>query len=170
MIQVKSKSRPRSTVEDKLRAVGYISLTTWSVVYFFFPPVSSLEAVDWVLRGTWMLVTFIAGLMMVIGALKRIDLKLEFPGLLLAILATSAFSFTQLYFAVTPDPAFGNPESRYALVIYSGLPPLLFLPRAVSLWIEAHRLKKVNREAQANALRMLKGERTGSIAIEGKKK
>lgn len=135
---------PRPMIEDYLRALGYANLATWSVLFFTFPPTAFLSELAELSRFIWLSVTFLGSAMAFAGALLRIDIKLEFPGLLLAFIGPVFYTVSQFYLAVQPLEG-ADPTQRIALVSYALLPVTLLLPRAVPLLIEKNRLKGLSK-------------------------
>lgn len=166
----KSKAGPRPSAEDYLRSLAYFALALWGLVYMLFPPISSLLALDTTLRYIWMSVTILGAVLAIVGSLRRIDLKMELPGLAFALLGPVFYCLTQVTFVIFPTPASGPPESRYALLVYTLTPVLFALPRVVSLLIEARRLKKINTESVETAQSILQTLATGSTPVGGSKK
>lgn len=130
----------RPTVEDYLRALGYINLGTWAVLFFVFPPSAFLSELAEVSRLIWLGVAFLGAAMATLGAFMRIDIKLEFPGILLGVIGPVFYTVSQFFFVVQP-PIGVDPSQRIALTAYALLPVTLLLPRAVTLLIEKNRLK-----------------------------
>jgi hypothetical protein len=128
-------------MEDYLRALGYLNISVWAAVFFFFPPSVFVSDLAYVSRLLWLSVTCIGGLMALTGALIRIDLKLEFPGILLAMVGPIFYTLSQLYLSFFPSLADGGSGQRIALVVYALLGVTLMLPRALSLLVEKNRLK-----------------------------
>lgn len=143
-MSLKAKS-PRPLVEDYLRALGYLNLMVWSVLFFFFPPTAFLSQIAEVSRLLWLSVAFAGGTMAFFGAIFRIDIKLEFPGLLLAIVGPFFYALSQFYLSIFPPVTDLVPGQRVALVGFAFLGVTLLLPRAVSLLIEKNRLKDLNK-------------------------
>ena len=135
---------PKPMVEDYLRAVGYLNVMAWAVLFFFFPPAAFLSELAVISRLLWLLVAFVGGGMAFIGAIKRIDIKLEFPGILLAVVGPVFYTLSQFYLVVYPPATDVIPGQRIALVAYALLGVTLLLPRAVSLLVEKNRLKGLN--------------------------
>jgi hypothetical protein len=140
----KTEGNLRPTGEDILRAVAYLSLTAWGILFLMFPPVAYLDTTDLYTRIAWMGVGIVGSLMAASGALTRIDIKLELPGVLLTLIAPLFYSAAQVYFLLTPTPGV-DPTSRIALSVYAITPFLLMLPRAFGLYSESQRLKRINR-------------------------
>lgn len=130
----------RSRTQDWLRAIGYLNLAAWSALFFIFPPNAFLSEVAEVSRLFWLSVAFIGAVMAIAGAVTGVDIKLEFPGLLLAFVGPFFYCISQLYMVLAP-PVGLEPTQRIALVAYALLPVTLLLPRAFSLMGEKNRLK-----------------------------
>ena len=133
--------RPRPAVEDYLRALGYLNLMAWTVVFYFFPPSAFLSELAELSRLLWLSVAFVGGAMGLAGALLRIDLKLEFPGILLGMIGPLFYALSQTYLTIYPlDPTVPGSQ-RLALAVYACLPITLQLPRLIGLLLEKNRLK-----------------------------
>ncbi len=139
-----STAKPRPLIEDLLRALGYANLMAWAVIFTFFPPSAFLSEVAYVSRTLWLGVAFVGAAMALAGAVLRIDIKLEFPGLLLALIGPFFYFVSQFYLAAVPLPDV-DPTQRFALVAYALLPVTLLLPRTVSLLSEKNRLKGLSK-------------------------
>lgn len=166
----KSKAGLRPSAEDYLRSLAYTGLAAWALVYMLFPPTSTLLTLDTTLRYIWMSVTILGSLVAITGSLRRIDLKMELPGLAFALLGPAFYCLTQVIFVLFPTTVSGPPETRYALLVFTLLPVLFALPRIVSLLIEARRLKKINTESVETAQAILQNLSTGSTPVGGNKK
>lgn len=163
----RGRVRPRPQPEDYLRALSYGVLAAWGVVYLFFPPASTLEALDTTLRYIWMTVTILGSVLAIVGALRRVDLKMELPGVAFAMLGPVFYFLTQVTFVIAPTESSGPPETRFALMVYALLPVLFVLPRIVSLLTEARRLKKINTESVETAHAIMQTLSTGSTPTAG---
>lgn len=137
----------RPTTEDLLRAVGYFALLVWAVLFVVYPAKVFIRALDVSVLIVWMSITGLGAFTALVGALTRFDLKVEFPGLLVALVGPLFYSFCQLYFVLFPSTA-GDNIDRTALVVYSLLPAILLFPRVVALYTESRRLKRINTKAQ----------------------
>jgi hypothetical protein len=136
---------PRPLVEDYLRSFGYLNLMAWSVLFFLFPPSAFLSGIAEISRLLWLSVAFVGAGMAFVGAIARIDIKLEFPGILLAIVGPAFYALSQLYLTVFPPESDALPGQRIALVAYAFLGVTLLLPRAISLLVEKNRLKDLGK-------------------------
>lgn len=162
----------RPTVEDVARAAGYFVMMLWTVFFVLFPPTAFAESLDLLPRITWMSVTFVGAFASLLGALLRIDIKLELPGLLVAYVGPVFYFASQLFYVVGADPSvIADPTQRYALVVYAILPAVLLLPRTISLFREARRLKRINEEAlvAAQQLVMARAHTAASRTVVGGK-
>lgn len=166
----KPKGRSALTAEDYLRALSYVGLFVWALLYLKFPPNSTLEALDTTLRIIWMSVTMTGAAVAFFGVFRRIDIKMELPGLAFALLGPLFYFLTQVIFVLFPTPSSGDPSTRIALMAYALLPVLFALPRIVSLLIEARRLKKINTESVETARAIMKTISTGPVTTGGDKK
>lgn len=135
---------PRPTVEDYLRSLGYLNIMAWSALFYVFPPVAFITETAEFSRLLWLSMAFVGGAMALVGALKRIDLKLEFPGLILAMVGPAFYALSQFYLAIFPAVTDTIPGQRTALVAYAFLGVTLLLPRVVSLLREKNRLRGQN--------------------------
>lgn len=135
-----TNKKPRPLAEDILRSVGYFNLMAWAVLFTMFPPSAFLSEIAYVSRTIWLTVAFVGAGMAFAGALTRIDIKLEYPGLLLCMVGPFFYFVSQFYLSAVP-PEGVDPTQRYALVAYALLPATLLLPRTVSLLVEKNRLK-----------------------------
>lgn len=130
----------RERSDALLRALGYLNLMVWAVLFFVFPPNTFISHLAELSRLLWLAIAFTGATMAFVGALTRIDIKLEFPGILLALVGPSFYTISQLYLSVAPLSGV-DPTQRFALSAYALLPVTLLLPRAVSLLREKNRLK-----------------------------
>lgn len=158
MIKKNSPEALRPTVEDLARALGYLGIMAWAVLFAVFPPNAFVTALEVVPRILWMSVTFIGALAAFLGALLRIDIKMELPGLMVTHVGPLFYFASQLFYVMFPMSSASDPAQRYALVVYALLPGLLLLPRTVSLFREARRLKKINLEAEESARQLLEAQ------------
>jgi hypothetical protein len=159
----KSGTFLRPTGEDLLRALGYAVIMVWAALFYFFPPTAFVSSLDVLTRTLWMGITFLGAFVAFVGSITRIDLKLEFPGLLFAQIGPLLYFLSQIYYVMNPGPG-DLPNSRVALIAYAILPGVLLLPRTCSLMVAAFRLRKINRNNEdmktqlARAQRNLSGE------------
>lgn len=146
---------PRPTSEDLWRALAYAVLLAWGVVYLVYPPPPLPSVLEFTTRLLWMIPTSLGFLLALIGALFRVDIKAELPGLIVMLPGPTFFGVTQLWLIF--HPALTNPQdpsSRYALALYAFTPALLIMPRIVSLMNERKRLRRVA-QAQAEQLALM---------------
>lgn len=120
----------------------------WAVLFMIFPPFSFLSDLTLVTRSFWLIVTFIGATLAFLGAVTRIDIKLELPGLLITLIGPLFYFLGQLYYAIWPFPG-DPPNSRIAILAYALLPGLLLLPRTFALYWEARRLKRITTNNRA---------------------
>lgn len=141
MFSLRFTKPPRLTLEEYSRAVAYLILLTWAILFEIYPPLSVAD-LDPVTRSVWMSVVMLGAVAAFIGVITRIDLKLELPGILLSCLGPLFYAFANLYLVIFPlEPEVGvNP--RISIVVYVVLPLALMLPRAFALITEADRLRK----------------------------
>lgn len=135
---------PRPQLEDYLRSVGYANFAVWAVLFFVVPPSAFVSELDLIFRLIWVSATFVGAVAALIGSLTRIDIKLEFPGLLLALIGPTFYTLSQFYLVVQPPPG-ADPSQRIALTAYALFGVTLLLPRAVSLLVEKNRLKGLSK-------------------------
>lgn len=139
----KMGKRPRPQVEDYLRALGYLNLMVWTVVFYLFPPSAFLSQLAELSRLLWLSVAFVGAGMALVGAVMRIDLKLEFPGILLAMIGPLFYALSQFYLSIFPVDVPG--DQRVALAVYALLGITMQLPRLIGLLTEKNRLKGLNK-------------------------
>lgn len=137
--------RPKPQIEDYVRAAGYLVLMVWAVLFYVFPTMAFHSDVTVISRTIWLAATFIGGGMALAGALVRIDLKLEFPGILFALIGPVFYTLSQLYLSIYPAVTDTVPGQRIAITAFSFLVVVLLLPRAISLLVEKNRLKEQNK-------------------------
>lgn len=133
----------RPSPEDFLRMLGYFALGAWAVLFAVFPATVFCRTLDLAVLYVWMSFTLLGALIASLGSLTRIDLKMEFPGLLVVVSGPIFYSICQIYFAVFPDSA-GDDIDRTALIVYASIPAILLLPRIYSLRSESKRLQRIN--------------------------
>lgn len=136
------QGKPRPTGEDYLRALGYAAIMVWAVAFMIFPPTAFVNGLDFATRAFWMAATFTGSTLALLGAILRIDIKLELPGLAFTLVGPLLYFASQLFYLTHP-PAGETFNTRAALVIYAILPGILLLPRTYALYAEGRRLKKV---------------------------
>jgi TRAP-type C4-dicarboxylate transport system permease small subunit len=134
---------PRPKFEDYLRALGYFNIMLWAALFWFFPPVAFSSEIEGLSRFIWLGATFAGGAMAFAGALKRIDLKLELPGILVALLGPVFYTLSQVYLFLNPLPN-SDPNARVALIAYAALGVTLLLPRLHSILSAKRRIKELN--------------------------
>lgn len=150
-------------MEDHLRAVGYVAFALWSVAFLLFPPISVVSSLDTLTRVVWMSLVCIGAVVAFIGAERRIDFKMEFPGLLLLLLGPLFYFVSQAFYVLYPTLESGPPVNRYALAIYATLPGLALIPRTYSLWRDSRRQKKINLASIESARMFLESTSTGEV-------
>lgn len=131
---------------DILRATAYSVLMVWAVLFLVFPPLAYVSTVEVVTRLTWMGITFTGALLATVGSLTRYDLKMELPGLVIAIIGPIFYFAAQVYYVVLPVPGI-DVVPRIAFTAYTILPAFLMLPRIHELSSEAEKMKKVHRSS-----------------------
>ena len=135
--------RPKPLVEDYLRALGYLNLMVWTVLFYAFTPSSIQNELDDISRTVWLSVSFVGAAMAFAGSMLRIDIKLEYPGILFALVGPVFYVVSRVYFVFVP-PEGANVSDGIAIVSYAMLPITLLLPRAISLVNEKNRLKGID--------------------------
>lgn len=138
--------RTRPTVEDYLRALAYLAFATWGVLFLVFPPVSYIDTVDLTTRLVWVGACILGSVAAFLGAVLRIDLKLELPGLAFILIGPLFYTAAQLWYIAHPPPTATDPNARIALAVYALLPLLLNLPRMYSLFNEAQKSSALREE------------------------
>jgi hypothetical protein len=158
MSKNESALMPRLGVEDYLRALGYVAIAAWTVVYLFFPPPPVTTLLEETSRIIWMAVTFFGALGAAAGVLSRIDIKLEFPSLIVVLLGPLFYGFTQVWLITHPD-LLGDTtvQARYAIAVYGFIPGVLLLPRMAGLWRDRRRMRRL-REALNSQLASMTDE------------
>lgn len=138
----KRVSRP--DMEDVLRAAGYATIIVWAVLFLNFPPTAFVTELDGWTRAFWLGITIVGAVAATAGALARIDIKLEFPGILIVQIGPLFYFASQIYYVAFPSLISGEPSTRVALIAYAILPGLLLLPRTWHLYVESRRLKRLS--------------------------
>lgn len=134
----------RSPIEDRARALSYGVGVLWSIAFLAFTPSFYTELIDrWLLTG-WGVVALVGCLMCLIGAITRIDFKLELPGIYL-IQVSSLLYFTAQFGFFAPGSMF-DPVDRIAAALYIVWHSSLFWPR---WWRLAADRKRVHAVAKA---------------------
>jgi hypothetical protein len=134
----------RPQVEDILRAAGYLTVFVWATLFMLFPPSAFVTELDGWTRSFWLSITMLGALAAAAGSFTRIDIKLEFPGILIAQIGPMFYFASQLYYVVFPSSVTGGANSRIALIAYAILPGVLLLPRTWHLYVESRKLKRLN--------------------------
>lgn len=173
------ESAPRPTTEDLLRALAYAVLTAWGVIYLIFPPPPVPEVLEFNTRLAWMVPTILGFFIAFFGAVFRVDLKMELPGLVFTLPGPIFYGITQLWLVFNPELlAPQDPSTRYAISLYAFVPALLILPRIVGLLKESKRLRRVTK-ARIEQMSLMTDEElsqpgagltfTNSIPTQGKR-
>lgn len=136
----------RPTVEDLLRALAYFGVLVWTVVFLIFPPSAYISTVDTVTRYVWVGTCALGAFAAMAGALLRIDLKLELPGIGFMGVGPVFYMAAQIWLVAFPPATATDPNSRTALIVYAILPLLFTLPRAYSLYSESQRSSSIRKE------------------------
>lgn len=136
----------RPTVEDLLRAIAYVGVLVWTILFLIFPPQAYLSTLDTVTRYLWVGACALGAAMAFFGAIFRIDLKLELPGLSFMAIGPIFYSAAQVWLVINPPPSTTDPTSRIALVAYAILPLLFSLPRIYALYSESQRSSSIRKE------------------------
>lgn len=123
---------PRPRPADVARFFAYLALSAWSAAFILFPPVAFVSAIDYWTRVLWLSVTGLSAATAAIGAILRIDLRVELPALHVLLVGPGLYFLSQVYLVLDP-PAAVNPTQRIALaffVLYGTLAPI---PRLIEL-------------------------------------
>lgn len=142
--RITAKFKPAA--EDYLRALGYFTILVWAVLFMVFPPASAADSLEYSTRLGWLLASGAGAFVALLGALFRIDLKLELPGLLFSLIGPLMYFCTQAYYVAFP-PEGDITNNRIALIAYAFLPFVLLLPRTYILLADSRRLKRINTAA-----------------------
>lgn len=134
----------RPSAEDLLRAVGYLAIFAWSVLFAVFPTNAYVNSLDTLTRLSWLGICGVGALVAFFGAVTRRDLKVELPGLLLMSFGPIFYHVAQVYYFLNP-PATDSPNARIGLMIYSIVPFLLLLPRILELYRGTLRARRVQK-------------------------
>jgi hypothetical protein len=159
----KTLNKIRPTLVDLVRATGYMIIIAWAILFLFYPPEAFVSSIDIVIRVFWMGVTIVGAGLAALGALTRIDLKLEFPGLLFALIGPLFYFASQAFYVTFPDPGVDQ-TGRVALIAYAILPGVLLLPRALELYKTGKGLQKTSVETEALRLQLAQ---TNSLLVVG---
>ena len=138
--------------DDYLRALAYFGLLCWSILFSIFNPIDINPDILPLTRVIWMGATMIGAFWACLGALVRIDLKMELPGLILAFVGPLFYYALQMFYIFHPIHPGDDISGRIPLSCYVLLPCLLMLPRMFGLISEARRLRKIvesSRELEA---------------------
>ena len=133
----------RPDVEDYLRALGYFTIFLWALLFLNFPPTAFVSELDSWTRAFWLGITMLGSAAAFMGAITRIDIKLEFPGILITQIGPLFYFASQLYYVLFPTDVTGT-NGRNALIVYAILPGVLLLPRTWHLYTESRRLKRLS--------------------------
>lgn len=125
-------------VEDFLRSLGYLGLALWTVLYALHPSeIVNVEVQPWV-QWLWLGISFLGAILAAIGCMTKIDIKLEFPGILFMIVGPLLYFIVNTYRVFTIAAAEQeHPAGLIALVVYALVPVLLLLPRIFRLYTDA---------------------------------
>lgn len=142
---VNRTQRPRPTGEDLLRALGYGALALWSIVFLIYPPVAFQTALAGFTLTFWHGIALAGSVAALLGSLTRIDLKLEYPGIIILLIGPVFYTLSQVYYiAFNIEP---GSTSRYALAVYAIVPAILLTPRLFGLYSETRRAKAAHSSA-----------------------
>lgn len=139
------KRRFRPTVEDYLRATAYLGVLAWTILFAVYPPVTYVDGLDILTRLSWIGACGLGALAAFFGAIFRIDLKLELPGIAFMLVGPLFYTVAQIWLTINP-PADAPPNARVALIVYAFLPVLFVLPRMYSLYAESQRSSAIRKE------------------------
>lgn len=124
-------------VEDFLRSVGYLGLALWTALYALHPSeIVDVEVQPWV-QWLWLGISFFGAILAAVGCMTKIDIKLEFPGLLFMMVGPLLYFIVNTYrvFTIAAQEQ-EQPSGLIALVVYALVPVLLLLPRIFRLYTE----------------------------------
>lgn len=140
------EQRLRPTVEDYLRALAYLGFISWGVLFLIWPPVAYADTVDLTTRLAWVGTCILGASAAFLGAVLRIDLKLELPGLSFMLIGPLFYGAAQAWYIMNPPVTSTDPTARNALLVYAFLPLLLTLPRMYALYSEAQKSSALRKE------------------------
>ena len=140
------EKRLRPTGEDLLRALGYLAIMVWTVLFLIFPPSAYVDTVDLTTRLLWVGACFIGAAAAFTGALLRIDLKLELPGIGVMLVGPIFYSAAQIWYTIWPPATTTDPTALIALIVYAIIPAILVLPRMYSLYNESQKASALRKE------------------------
>ena len=144
---IAQKTRLRPTPEDFLRALAYGVVVVWTILFAVYPPVSYVDSLDVITRMIWIGACTVGALAAFFGAIFRIDLKLELPGIAVMLIGPLFYTAAQVWFVMNP-PLGSTPDARIALVAYASLPIFFCLPRMYSLYAESRRSSILRKDMQ----------------------
>lgn len=154
-------------MEDVLRAVAYFVVLLWAVVFLVYPPEAYVSTLDVATRIFWMSVCGLGAAVAVLGAIFRLDLKVELPGLIFMGIGPLFYFAAQMFYNLNPLPD-TLPTARYALTFYALLPLMLTLPRMYGLYAESRRVKLIRLTA-STPLTPEQAAQPGAFKIEPKR-
>lgn len=133
------------------RAISYLGFSVWATIFWFYPPVVFVSAVDDFTRYGWLIAVSFFGIMATVGVLTRIDIKIELPALCGLLLGPILYTATQFWLIAHPQflaAQGGTPEQRYALTAFAILPALQLMPRIVMLVQRTQEMKRSSYAAE----------------------
>ena len=133
-------------MEDYLRALAYLGFVAWGVAFLIWPPVAYVDTVDLTTRLVWVGACILGATAAFLGAVLRIDLKLELPGLAFMLIGPLFYGAAQIWYILNPPITSTDPNARNALMVYAFLPLLLTLPRMYALYSEAQKSSALRKE------------------------
>lgn len=136
----------RPTGEDILRAVGYAAVFSWGLLFLIFPPLAYISELDFLTRLFWVGTCMLGAFTAFLGAIFRIDLKMELPGVAVMLFGPLVYTSATIWFILNPPPSTIDPTARFSFVVYAALPIFMTLPRMYSLYNETQRSKSIRRE------------------------
>lgn len=137
-------------MEDILRAVAYLGVAVWCVLFLIYPPVAYVDQVDLFTRIAWVGACGAGALTAFVGSLIRMDLKVELPGIAFMLIGPLFYGAAQIWLIIHPFPD-SDPTARNALAMYAFLPLLFTLPRMFALYSETKRSSALRKELQATS-------------------
>lgn len=134
------RRKPQFTPVHLLRALGYAAVGVWAVLFMLKPSSLYLDLLGAPTLYFWLSVVVLGATGATLGVVTRIDLKLEFPGLLVTQLAPIFFLVCQIYFLAHPELD-TTLLQRQSSVVYAAIPGILLLPRTYELFVEVDRYR-----------------------------
>lgn len=134
--------KPHLYREDVLRAIGYFSILIWAIVFTLYTPADIAQQIPDYGKLVWLASTLLGAATACVGALTRIDLKMELPGIIFILPGPIWYCSLEVWFTVFPI-AQTPPGGHIALSVFSLIPAILLLPRLAALQVESSTAKKM---------------------------